>query len=349
MTERSEPVLFMHPEAAPDALAKTHELRRVEVSHDPGLSFEVLSPLAMATAMPKGFVPEGRERPMPMALFGLPPTLEGPRLLVCAQTLPWEVDPLEWLRWLWARAGWRVAIAKTHPRPGGPRYEIGALREVDGAVEVRRTMAVRSGPRLVRCDASAPLSVWPQWHDALWHALDGFALGQVQRKPVEALVVREGPLLGFALPGSWDARSTGSEEDGVVWAAQPARGVERGAMMMVHARRLDGAPAAEARRASLWQEVRASEVRVGAVVEVPRVEFADLVPGWLGQWHAGAQTPTGDGVVVLVQREVQGVALDYVMTAPAAGTEHVDWMRATRALDVAIATSDARPPRLAVA
>ena len=39
------------------------------------------------------------------------------------------------------------------------------------------------------------------------------------------------------------------------------------------------------------------------------------------------------------------VAMDYVLVAPAAGTEHLDWMRATRALDVAISTSDPRAPK----
>ncbi|MBV1859013.1 MAG: hypothetical protein KUG77_11430 [Nannocystaceae bacterium] len=39
--------------------------------------------------------------------------------------------------------------------------------------------------------------------------------------------------------------------------------------------------------------------------------------------------------VVLVPREDAGVALDYVLTAPAAGIEHVGW---TRALDVVIST-----------
>ena len=342
---RDESVLFQHPSVDPEILAQTHELRRIEVTHDPGMSFELATPVAMATAMPKSHVPPGRNRPMPLALFGLRPALEGPRLLVCAQTLTWEVDPLEWLRWLWARAGWRVAVARVHPGPSGPTYELGALRETDGHVEVRRTMAIRSGPRLVRCDASAPLSVWPQWHDALWHALRGFSLGQPAPGPVEALLVHEGPLLGFALPGSWEARSRGSHDTGTVWAAQPVRDAQRGAALTMHARAARQAQSAEVRRASLWRELRESGARLAGVLEAQRAEFAALVQGWGGQWQTAAQTRSGEGVIVLVQREDAGVALDYVLSAPAAGTEHVDWMRATRALDVAIATSLPRAPR----
>lgn len=56
-----------------------------------------------------------------------------------------------------------------------------------------------------------------------------------------------------------------------------------------------------------------------------------------GRWPRGAQ------------REDDGLAVDYLMMAPAAGTEHIDWMRATRALDVAIATTDLRGAEAEVA
>lgn len=50
---------------------------------------------------------------MPIAAFGYPPRLQGPRLGVSSQTLRWEVDPMEWLRWQAVRQGWRVRV------PGG--------------------------------------------------------------------------------------------------------------------------------------------------------------------------------------------------------------------------------------
>lgn len=338
----SQDALFTHPKPNPEQVAKTHETRRIEVAHDPALSFGVPVPQGMATAVPTTHVPQEHGRPEPLAMFGFtvdPAAPDAPRLLVCAQTLEWEVDPLEWLRWLWAKDGWLVGLAQTHPGPGGPRYEIAALKTIRGEVVVRRSMAIRSGPRLVRCDASAPMKVWAQWHDTLWWALDGFHLGRVAPGTIEAMVVHDGPLLGFAIPGSWDARSRGTDAEGMAWALQPARDVQRGAALKVHAQRLDGAPSAELRRASLWREVQGAGTSMGGVLSATRAEFAELVPGWVGQWQAAVQMPKGDGVVVLVQREDAGVALDYVLTAPAAGTEHVDWMRATRALDVVIATS----------
>lgn len=344
--------LFRHPKPNPEDVAQTHEVRRIEVAHDPALSFGVPVPVSMATALPGAYEPRGHEKPEPLALFGEPAgrnvSVNSPKLLVSAHTLHWEVDPLEWLRWLWAKEGWRIAHAQTHPGPAGPRYELAALKEVEGEAIVRRCMATRSGARLVRCDATAALSAWAQWHDALWWALDGFHLGTVSAGTIEAMVAYEGPFFGFAVPGSWEARGqsmpmrTGKDVRGMAWALQPFRHVQRGAAMKIHAQRLEDAPSAEQRRASLWRDFRASGARMGGVLEAKRVEFAELVPGWVGQWQAAMQMSRGDGVIVVVQREDAGVALDYVLASPAAGTEHVDWMRATRALDVAIATSDIR-------
>lgn len=342
--------LFRHPKPNPEQVAQTHEVRRIEVAHDPALSFGVPVPVSMATALPSTYEPRRHEQPEPLALFGEPAGqggrhvgVDSPKLLVSAQTLHWEVDPLEWVRWLWAKNGWRIAHSQTHPGPAGPRYELAALKEVDGQALVRRCMATRSGSRLVRCDATVALSDWSQWHDALWWALDGFHLGKTAAGSIEAMVACEGPFLGFAVPGSWEARGQkmrkGQEVQGMAWALQPFRHVQRGAAMKVHAQRLEDALSAEQRRASLWRDFRASGARMGGVLEANRVEFAALIPGWVGQWQAAVQTSRGDGVLVLAQREDAGVAIDYVLTAPAAGTEHVDWMRASRALDVAIATS----------
>ena len=337
----SQDALFFHPDPDPGELRRTHELQRIEVVHDPDLSFGLFKPLGMTVATPAAFEATARGAPEPLAAFGLRPNLQGPRLGVSGQILEWEVDPLEWLRWLATKSGWRVALAKTHPGKGGPRYELAALRERDGEVVVRRTMAVRSGPRLVRCDASAPHPLWAQWHDALWFSLRSFYLGRPSRGPVEELVVRGGPLLGFAIPGSWDARGEGGDH-GMHWALQPVRDVQRGAALQVHAAPLADVPLPDQRRAAVWQTLAATGATVGSARAVERPDFASLVPGWVGQWQAAVRSPEVSSVVVLVQREDEGVALDYVLSAPAAGTDHIDWMRATRGLDVVLATSQPR-------
>ena len=343
--------LFRYPEPDAGRVETTHQVQRIEVGHDPAMSFGLLVPRSMVTAVPSTYVAPEHGRPEPLALFGLPSVdsgprgPRGPRVVVSGQILEWEVDPLEWLRWLWVREGWRIVLAQVHPGKGRPRYEVAALREREGTVTVRRCIAFRSGPRLVRCDVSSTLHMWSQWHDALWWTLDGFHLGHPSRAPVEALVGREGPLLAFGVPGSWDIRGAGNEAEGMVWAARPMRDVQRGATLRVEARRLDRAPAADERRAALWRSLREAGLGLGAVLSAERETFAELVPGWIGQWQAGLNSGKGDGVrgvAVLVQREDRGVAIDYVLVAPAAGTEHLDWMRATRALDVAIATSDPR-------
>ena len=345
---KNEQALFRHPEPNPEVLAQSHEVRAIELNYDPSASFVVPVPRTMVTARPTRHIPEAPGRPMPLAVFGEPPKLEGPQLRVSAQTLRWEVDPLEWLRWQGAPHGWRVALAKRHPGPKGPRYELGALREKDGRVEVRRTMAIRSGARLMRCDAVAPLSAWSKHHDALWHALDGFRLGRCQRASIEAINGHEGPLLGFAVPGSWEARG-GGDTRRMAWRAQLSEDPQRGAALKLHVQVLEGAPDAQARRDALWRELKNDGVKLGAVLTAERPEFAAFIPGWLGQWQAALGTDGREGVVVLAQREDDGLAVDYLMLAPAAGTEHVDWMRATRALDIAIATTDLRGAEAEVA
>ncbi|MCR9165558.1 MAG: hypothetical protein ACE37F_00890 [Nannocystaceae bacterium] len=336
--------LFRHPELDAQQLVRTHELRRVEVAHDPAVSFGLPVPRAMGLAHPQVQQPRRRGQPEVLAVAGLPPDLSGPRLLVSAQTLVYEVDPLEWLRWLFTNAGWTIALARSHPGPDGPRYEVGAMREHDGGVLVRRTMAVRGGPRLVRCDAEATMAQWPAWHDALWASLQGFDLGAPQRGSVEALVAWDGPLLSFGLPGSWDCQGVPSDDtEGAAWAAMPDRDVQRGATLAIQVQALAPGQGAVARRRRMFEELRRETAAAGGslsgFLEASRPELKAHVPGWVGQWQALGQCSAGDVVVVVVQREEHGAAMDVVLTAPAAGTDHIDWMRATRALDIVIATS----------
>ena len=334
--------LFRHPEPNLELLTQSHEVRCIETDFDPGASFMVPVPREMSTARPTRHVPQGKERPMPIAAFGYPPRLEGARLGVSSQTLRWEADPMEWLRWQAVRQGWRVAFSQRHPGPKGPRYELGALREEEGHVEVRRTMAIRSGARLMRCDAWAPMTDWAAHHDALWHAVEGFRLGQHRRGSVEPMLAHEGPLLAFAVPGSWDARGAGGARR-MEWAAQLAEDAQRGAVLKLWAYNQDDTSSAQGRRDALWRELKQDGAKLGVVLTAERPEFAEAIPGWLGQWQAAIGPDGRDGVAVLVQREEDGVAVDYLMLAPAAGTQHVDWMRATRALDVAVATTELRP------
>lgn len=319
-----------------------HEFRAVEVAHAPELSYVVPVEPEWVCAMPTADAATDPHGPVAMGAFSEDASLRGARLVVTTQMLAWEVDPLEWLRYLWALSGWRIVVARTHPSLGGPRYELGGLRVRDGGHEVRRTIALRVGARLVRLDACVSLDRWPRLHDSLWHSLEGFRLGQPPaRKSIEALTPCSGPLLRFAVPQSWAARGMGSAEDGVRWGASPIRDTQRGARIQVFAGHTDHSASPEARRADYRRRAREHHA-VGALTPLERPLFAEHVRGWGGQWQAGVQTSRGDGVLVIVQRQHDGVSVDYVMQAPAAGTEHLDWMRATRALDVAITTTETR-------
>lgn len=345
MTEED---LFVTPRHPP--LPSQHEIRAIEVKHAPELSYVVPIEPSWVTAMPTRERPPTRGQPISMGLFAEGPSFDGPRVVVSTQTMVWEVDPLEWLRFSWAASGWRVVVARMQAAAGGPRYEIGALRQCDGGHEVRRSFAVRSGAKIVRVDACSALDVWPKWHDSLWASLDGFALGtKPAQRTIESLTPREGPLVRFATPQSWDARGSGSKREGVRWAAAPVRDVQRGSLLQVLARDVDDSPTATQRRDRYWKHARKEHDFVGAPDPVARPVLEGLGEGegWGGQWQAAVRTEGGRGVLVVVQRELGGVAVDYVLQAPAAGTQHVDWMRATRALDIAVATTQTRRARAA--
>jgi len=326
-------------------VAQTHVMRVVEVPRDPTLSYTLPVPHGMwnATAI-RSPAPASVMQPEAIGVFGTDRALEGPRIVVCAQTLPWEVDPLEWLRYAWVCSGWRAVVARTLPGDGGPRYELGALRCEGGHHEVRRCVATRSGARLVRADAVCPLEQWSQWHDPLWASADGLALTQPRTATIEALVARSGPLVRFATPGSWHAAATGDDER-VTWLAQLTESVQRGAQLRVDAESLESANTAPARREAFTTRVRACGITLMDLQPVERPLFDELLPGWGGQWGAPATLDGAPYELRLAQREHEGVAADYASLAPRPGTAHVDWMRATRAFDMAITTSSFASPR----
>jgi len=321
-------------------VAGTHVMRVVEVPREPGLGYALPVPRRMWSATSiRSPAPASVMQPEAIGIFGLDRMLEGPRLIVCAQTLPWEVDPLEWLKYAWISSGWRVVVARTLPGDGGPRYELGALQREAGRHEVRRCVATRSGARLVRIDAACPLDQWSQWHDPLWASLDRFTLAQRRKASIESVVARSGPLVRFATPGSWDATASGTRTR-VTWLAQPTESVQRGAQLRVDAVPTETTEPAAQRRDAFAERVRACGITIATPLRpVDRPLFEALLPGWQGQWQGAAELDGQAYELRVAHREQDGVTADYAALAPRPGTAHVDWMRASRAFDMAITTS----------
>ena len=329
--------LFTTPEERD--IAKTHGMRVVEVERDPTLSYAIPIPRGMWSATSiRSPAPASVMQPQAIGLFGLDRTLQGPRLVVCSQTLPWEVDPLEWLKYGWISSGWRVVVARTLPGDGGPRFELGALKRDGTGHEVRRCIATRSAARLVRVDAVCPLDRWSRWHDPLWVSANGLALTQPRCGPIETLVARSGPLVQFATPASWDANADGTAQR-VTWMAQPTETVQHGARLRVDAQPSEAAPDGPSRRATLLERLRTSGITTTSLRSVERPIFEELLPGWQGQWQAAAEIDGRRFELRIAHREQDGVTADYAALTPRPGTAHVDWMRATRAFDMALTTS----------
>lgn len=345
MPQPDETTLFQSPEVPPEATASTHERRCIEVSDDPGLSYALPVPRPMYSSTAIQSRPTSIMQPTLIGVFGLDRALKGPRLIASAQTLPWEVDPLEWLRYAWIHSGWRVVVARRVINDLGMRYELGAIKTTAGQTTVRRTLATRSGARLVRLDAAAPVAQWGAWHDRFWVALDGFSPVAANNGGIEALACKSGPLLRFAVPASWAARGRGDIAAGVHWRAVPTRGVGKPSLLRVQAH-CGGAPTDPAeRRARLVAQLHDEGFALlHPLRRVEREDFRELLPGWQGQWTTELQHERGAVQLVLAQRDEAGVVVDYALLTPPPGAEHVDWMRATRALDIAQSTTTVRAP-----
>ena len=188
----------------------------------------------------------------------------------------------------------------------------------------------------MRC---VPSNQWSRWHDPLWASADRFTLTQQRKATIESLVARTGPLVRFATPGSWDATASGSRTQ-VTWLAQPTESVQRGAQLRVDAVPSDAAEPAKERREAFVERVRACGIRMTTPLHpIERPLFEELLPGWQGQWQAAAELDGEAYELRLAHREQDGVTADYATLAPRPGTAHVDWMRASRAFDMAITTS----------
>ena len=329
--ERAE-ALFRYPTTDPgDGPAFEH--RRVDVQHDPGLGFALRKPLEVELALSSVFI-QGKGSfagADPFKAFGLRSRAH-PWLGVSALQLDGEVDLQAWLRWHTEHTGWSSVLERLHTGAQGTRYEVGALQtDRQGQGFVRRTIAMRSGARMVRCDAVAPLEMWPKWHDALWRALDSFT----PVNPSQSTLFR-GPMVMFSLPSSWVAQGRGAA-DGMLWTAEP-RGGAAGCDLKVFVLQRTSKKVARRRRADRWREMAAVGV-LGPVEAVSREELSAQVPGWLGQWKASATCDHGESVLMLAQLECGELSVDVSLVAPARGRDPLAWMSATRAFDVVVATS----------
>ncbi|MCX4240176.1 hypothetical protein [Paraliomyxa miuraensis] len=340
---------------APPFCDASHVLKRLETTHRRQTIVPSSDPtLAYALPVPKGW---GRVQglgahaaaghPEILGIFAPDPDIEGPRIIVSATRLRWDVDPAEWVRHGWELAGWSIAMARPLDARWHPRFEVGGLKVIDGRVEVRRATGFVDNGRLLRVDVAGPSSTWGRMHDVLWPCGPLMALERpTYRREVEPQVHRGGPHMEFCLPESWSARPKPPPWLGTTrWVAEPIDGAQGSVGLRIEATRwpLDRPESIEVRQHRLHHELWTDGIALARQPKRISSGSALGTAGLVGIYVAHAHDREQTFELRFAHRDVNGWSFDY--TAVIASPERcpLDRMRAIRALEIAVATTQIRP------
>ena len=340
------PAPFRDAEHTLDLLARSHRRVGIVPSSDPSLRY--LMPIPRGWGRVCGLSAEPSPgRAELLGVFSPEPDLDGPRIIVSVTRLRWDVDPLLWVRHHWERAGWSIAVARPLGARWHPRFEVGGLRQVAGTVEVRRCVGFIDNGRLLRVDAAVPSSTWSELHDVLWPCGVLFSLAKpTYRREVEAQGrIGNSSLVAFGLPASWQARVARAPWAGMQrWVASPMDEIGRSAALRVDASEWsgDGLEPIETRQLRVRHDLRAHGIRLERRIERIPAGLATGVTGLIGFYRAVGQDNEERFEVRLAHRFVDGVSVDYTMVVASPQEHPLDFMRASRALEIAVATTEVR-------
>ncbi len=333
---------FRHPEQPLVHVLKTHRIVRVEPDNDASLRY--------ALPIPKGWGRVTRmavRRPSPHApevigVFSPTPDLTGPRVIVSVKRLAWEVDPLAWATHGFVVGGWQIATSRWLDPPRNDRFDVGGLAQIRGHVEVRRRIGFLDNGRLFHVDVAARLEQWSSVHDLLWPCAALFQLHEPSgRVQVEAQPRYRGPGLSFCLPASWRV-SRQELPRGMRWFGGVETDVQKTAALRIDVcQRDDRTPPPDVRRRAIAQELRGRGVLLAAHAELDAQDPVTGREGWGGTYRAEASMNGTPYEVRIAHLDTPTHVVDYLSVAPRPGTYHLDWMRTTRALQVAASTSRA--------
>ena len=341
------PAPFRDASGVLDALTQTHRRVGVVPSGDECLRYVLPVPRGWGRVCALAANPAAG-RPEILGIFSPQPDLAGPRLIVSATRLRWDVDPLLWTRYHWETAGWRIAAAQPLEARWHPRFEVGALRRVEGEVEVRRGVGFVDNGRLLRVDAVAPSSVWARVHDTLWPSGVLFSLAKpTYRREVEARMrIGNSSLVAFGLPASWRATRVAAPDAGVErWVASPTDDIGRSVALRVEASAWNGETLEpiEARQLRVRHELWQQGIKMARRVERVHAGLAAGTPGLAGVFSVVGRDDEESFEIRLAHRFVDGVLVDYIVVVASPTRFPLDFMRAARALEIAVATTEVRP------
>ncbi|MCX4239738.1 hypothetical protein [Paraliomyxa miuraensis] len=345
MTKLSEPP-FRDASHVLEHLALTHRRQGILPTSDPTLAYSLPIPHGWGRVQGLGAQPDAG-RPEILGIFAPDPDIEGPRIIVSATRLRWDVDPAEWVRHGWELAKWDIAMARSLEARWHPRFEVGGLRAIDGRIETRRATGFVDNGRLFRVDVAGPASTWNKHHDLLWPCGVLMSLDKPTfRREVEPLIHRGGPHMEFHLPESWSAKPEPPPWRGTTrWVALPAEGAQGSVVLRIEATRwqYDQPEPVETRQHRLHRELWDAGISLGRQPKRIAPGSALGTPGLVGVYVATARDREQPFELRFAHRDVEGWSFDY--TAVIASPERcpLDRMRAIRALEIAITTTTPRP------
>lgn len=330
-----------------EAIAQTHRRVGMVPSGDESLRYVLPIPRGWGRVCALEVSP-APGRPEILGIFSPQPELSGPRVIVSATRLRWDVDPLLWTRHHWEAAGWKIAVARPLDARWHPRFEVGGLRRQEGLVEVRRGVGFVDNGRLLRVDAVAPSSQWPRVHDVLWPCGVLCSLAKpTYRREVEARRrIGNSLLVAFGLPASWHASRVSAPWVGVErWVVAPSDEIGRSVALRVEASAWSGETLEpiEARQLRVRHELWQQGIRMARRAERIHAGLAAGTPGLAGVFAVVARDDEETFEVRLAHRVVEDVIVDYTLVVASPERFPLDFMRASRALEIAVASTEVRP------
>jgi hypothetical protein len=329
-----------------ERLRETHRRLEVVPTSDPSLAYSLPVPKGWGHVSELGGCASAG-RPEILGIFAPDPDLDGPRIIVSAMRLRWDVDPVEWVRHGWELAGWGIAMARPLEARWHPRFEVGGLRHVEGRTDVRRATGFIDNGRLVRVDVAGPAATWDKQHDILWPC--GVLMSLVKptyRREVEPLIHHGGPRMRFALPESWRALPQSSPLGaGSRWLATPMEGAQGSVALRIEATswRRDRPESIEARQHRLHHELWAKGISVSHSPRRVPAGSAAGTPGLAGMYAAHARDRDERFELRFAHCDVDGWSFDYATVIASPERCPIDRMRAIRALEIAVTTTRTPP------
>jgi len=339
---------FRHPTHVLDALGETHRHVGIVPGGDDSLRYTLPIPRNWGRVSGLAANPAPGQ-PQLLGVFSPQPDLNGPRIMISVTRLRWDVNPLRWVRHGLQSAGWSVAVARPLDVPWNPRFEMGVLRAIDGQVEVRRCTGFIDNGRLLRVDVAAPSSAWPQLHDLLWPCGVCMSLSQpTDRLQVEATQRYGGPLVAFELPQSWHANLAEPPRSGATrWVAAPGEEVGRSAALRVDITPwpCGDAEPIEARQARVRRELWDRGITMSRRIKWLPPGAAAETKGLAGVFCAEGRDREENFEIRFAHCDIDGLSLDYTMIVGSPEDFPIDRMRAARALEIALTTTQTRPQK----